>query len=70
MKTKLLILLAALAFGGAATNANAADSGTKPIYNGKGQLIAVVRTDVKPKHDRAAVASTGYCSTCCPKKSR
>lgn len=69
MKTKFAILLAALALGSAATTSSAADTGKRLVYNSKGQLIAVVRTEVKPKYDHAAVASTGYCSTCCPKKS-
>lgn len=68
MKTKLAIL-AALALSSVAVQSNAADTGLKQIYNGKGQLIAVVRVDAK-QHESAKLASTGYCSTCCTKKSR
>jgi hypothetical protein len=52
MKTKLAILTAALLFGSFAASAHASDQ--RPVYNSKGQLIAVVRDSDKTASTRLA----------------
>jgi hypothetical protein len=58
MKLHLPILTAALLFTGLAITANAAD--TKPVYNSKGQLIAVVPTERAPARPSSASGPAHY----------
>lgn len=58
MKLHLPILTAALLFTGLAVTANAAD--TKPVYNSKGQLLAVVPDEPAPARTMAVAGPAHY----------